>query len=177
MALGKDYEGQDCALARALELVGERWTLLVIRDAFYGVCRYSDFVAHLGIPRAVLSDRLQALTSAGVLERRRYSESPPRDEYVLTQMGKELWPALHALGHWGSRHMSPDGPSKFYVHAGCGTRLNAAGLCPECDGGPVPPEDVEVRPVREGRAGTRADPVSRALTRPHRMLRPLTEHA
>ncbi|MER7909018.1 helix-turn-helix domain-containing protein, partial [Streptomyces sp. NPDC096068] len=71
MALGKDYARQQCSIARALEVVGERWTLLVVRDAFYGVRRYSDFLAHLGVPRAVLAARLQALVEVGVLERRR----------------------------------------------------------------------------------------------------------
>ncbi|ETK32702.1 winged helix-turn-helix transcriptional regulator [Microbispora sp. ATCC PTA-5024] len=174
MALGKDYEGQDCSLARALELVGERWTLLVIRDAFYGVRRYSDFVAHLDIPRAVLADRLAALTAAGVLERRRYQQSPPRDEYVLTQMGRDLWPAVHALSRWGGRYLSPDGPSKLYTHALCGSPLDQAGTCPEC-GGPVPPEDVEARPVRPTACDRRDDPVTRLLEGPRRLLRPLTE--
>ncbi|MBP2705849.1 helix-turn-helix transcriptional regulator [Microbispora sp. RL4-1S] len=174
MALGKDYEGQDCALARALELVGERWTLLVIRDAFYGVTRYSDLVAHLDIPRAVLSDRLQTLTAAGVLERRRYQDSPPRDEYVLTEMGRELWPAVYALSRWGGRHLSPDGPSRAYTHAECGTRLDPAGGCPRCGNGLVPPEDVAFRPMRPTRED-RSDQVSRALSGPRRLLRPLAE--
>src|SRR5690349_12960453 len=83
MALGKDYATQECSIARALEVVGERWTLLVVRDAFYGVRRYNDFLVHLGIPRAVLAARLQTLTAEGILDKRRYQESPPRDEYVL----------------------------------------------------------------------------------------------
>src|ERR671914_269155 len=98
MALGKDYAGQDCSIAQALELIGERWTLLIVRDAFYGVRRYSDFLAHLDIPRAVLAERLTALTAAGVLERRRYQESPPREEYVLTTMGVDLFPIVYTLG-------------------------------------------------------------------------------
>jgi DNA-binding HxlR family transcriptional regulator len=174
MALGKDYEGQDCSLARTLELIGERWTLLVIRDAFYGVRRYSDFVAHLDIPRAVLSDRLQALTAAGVMERHRYQVSPPRDEYVLTEMGRELWPAVYALGRWGGRYLSPEGPSKIYVHAACGAWLDRMGMCPDCGGQPVPPEDIEVRPGRNPGPRRREDPVSQVLDRPHRMLQPLT---
>src|SRR5437764_12621647 len=144
MALGKDYEAQDCSLARALELVGERWTLLIIRDAFYGVRRYSDFVTHLGVPRAVLAERLQALTAAGVLEKHR--EPGRREEYVLTGMGRALWPAVHALGHWGTTHLAPNGPSRLYVHTACGTRIDPVGACPACGGPPVPPEDIEGRP-------------------------------
>lgn len=98
MALGKDYVTQQCSVARALEIVGERWTLLVVRDALYGVRRYNDFLGHLGIPRAVLAARLQMLTEEGVLEKRRYQESPPRDEYVLTDRGIELWPVVRSLG-------------------------------------------------------------------------------
>lgn len=106
MALGKDYATQECSIARALEIVGERWTLLVVRDALYGVRRYNDFLVHLGIPRAVLAARLQALTAEGILEKRRYQESPPRDEYVLTDRGIALWPTLRSLGLWGREHFS-----------------------------------------------------------------------
>jgi DNA-binding HxlR family transcriptional regulator len=173
MALGKDYEGQDCALARALELLGERWTLLIVRDAFYGVRRYSDFLTHLDIPRAVLATRLQALVDAEVLARRPYQDAPLRHEYVLTVRGRELWPALHALGHWGGEHMSPAGPSRVYAHAACGTRVDGTGACPRC-GTYVPPEELEVRPGPGVGHPRRDDPVTRALREPHRMLEPLT---
>src|ERR1700675_1085600 len=95
VALGKDYELQDCPVARALELVGERWTILVIRDCFLGVRRFSDFLVHLDIPRAGLSNRLARLVSEGMLERREYS--PGRSEYLLTDRGRSLWPILHSL--------------------------------------------------------------------------------
>lgn len=172
MGLGRDYEGQDCSLARALELIGERWTLLVVRDAFYGVRRYSDFVTHLDIPRAVLADRLHTLTAAGVLRKHRYQDAPPRDEYVLTEMGRELWPALHTLACWGARHLSEAGPSRVFCHVACGTLLDSPFACPAC-GVPVPPEDLEVRPGPGAGTPTRDDPVSRALRRPHRLLEPL----
>ncbi|WP_119730741.1 winged helix-turn-helix transcriptional regulator [Thermomonospora amylolytica] len=163
MALGKDYEGQDCALARALEIVGERWTPLILRDAFYGVRRFSDFLAHLGIPRAVLASRLQALVEAGVLVRHGH-------DYELTERGRELWPALHALARWGERHFSESGPTRLFEHASCGTRLDPDGTCPVC-GGPVPPEGVRMRPA-PGRP-VRDDPVSRALAEPRRLLEPV----
>ena len=116
MALGKDYVTQECSIARALEVVGERWTLLVVRDAIYGVRRYNDFLVHLGIPRAVLSARLRTLTEEGILEKRRYQESPPRDEYVVTERGAALWPVLSALCHLGSEN-DDDSRLRSFLHA------------------------------------------------------------
>ncbi|MFB8024301.1 winged helix-turn-helix transcriptional regulator [Streptomyces sp. NPDC056465] len=172
MALGKDYAAQQCSIARALEVIGERWTLLVVRDAFYGVRRYNDFLGHLGIPRAVLASRLQALTEAGVLARRRYQESPPRDEYVLTDSGKALWPTLRSLGLWGREHIEGTLPMRHFVHADCGTELGAFGQCTACGNTGVPLEDVEMRPGA-GLDPDPADPVSRALLAPRRLLQPL----
>ncbi|MET4642598.1 DNA-binding HxlR family transcriptional regulator [Streptomyces atratus] len=170
MALGKDYATQQCSIARALEVIGERWTLLVVRDAFYGVRRYSDFLVHLGIPRAVLAARLQSLIEAGVLEKRRYQQSPPRDEYLLTDSGKALWPVLRTLGVWGSEHIPGTRPMRHFVHAACGTELGPWGNCPAC-AQVVSLEDVEMRPG-DGLDPNR-DPVSRALFAPRRLLQPL----
>ncbi|MZD03724.1 transcriptional regulator [Streptomyces sp. SID5785] len=170
MALGKDYATQQCSIARALEIVGERWTLLVVRDALYGVRRYNDFLVHLGIPRAVLATRLQALTVAGVLEKRRYQESPPRDEYVVTERGRELWPVLRSLGAWG-RGIPGALPLREFRHAACGTPLGVLGDCPVC-GGLVPLEEVEMLPG-EGLDPDPADPVSRVLLSPRRLLEPV----
>ncbi|MCC5577965.1 helix-turn-helix transcriptional regulator [Microtetraspora sp. AC03309] len=171
MALGKNYEGQDCSFARSLELLGERWTLLVVRDALYGVRRFGDFLAHLDIPRAVLSQRLSTLVDAGVMERRRYQDSPPREEYVLTGKGRELWPPVLALAQWGERHMSEAGPRRVFRHVTCGGGIGAGAMCPSC-GVQVPVEEVEIRPG-PGADLTREDPVSVTLRRPHRMLEPL----
>ncbi|GAA5060471.1 DNA-binding HxlR family transcriptional regulator [Thermocatellispora tengchongensis] len=170
MGLGKNYEGQDCSVARSLELVGERWTLLVIRDAIYGVRRFGDFLAHLDAPRAVLAQRLTTLVEAGVLERRRYQDAPPRDEYVLTPMGRELWPVVYLLGRWGERHLSARSRRRFF-HMPCDAGLDGNAACTEC--GAIPElEDIEVRP---GPAADhrRTDPVSVALRAPHRLLQPL----
>ncbi|PKW08056.1 transcriptional regulator, HxlR family [Streptomyces sp. 1222.5] len=170
MALGKDYATQECSIARALEIVGERWTLLVVRDALYGVRRYNDFLVHLGIPRAVLAARLQALTAEGILEKRRYQQSPPRDEYVPTGRGLALWPTLRALGLWGREHF--DEPRlRWFRHADCGTELGPYGECPAC-GVVVPVADVLMEPA-PGLDPDPADPVSRALLRPKRLLEPL----
>src|SRR5437660_5826652 len=102
--LNRDYEGQNCSIARALEVVGERWTLLIIRDVLLGLHRFDEFQESLGIARNVLADRLARLVDEGVLERRRYSERPERYEYRLTAKGKELLVALTALREWGEKH-------------------------------------------------------------------------
>jgi DNA-binding HxlR family transcriptional regulator len=163
--LGKDYEGQDCALARALESIGERWTLLIVRDAFYGVQRFNDFQTHLDIPKAVLSDRLAGLVEDGLLTRRPDPDRPGRHVYELTEAGRDLWPVLHALLVWGGRHRGSN--SRVFEHAVCGTRLDERGGCPTC--GIVPgPEDIVSVP-RRGR-GRRGDPVAEALRQPHRLL-------
>jgi DNA-binding HxlR family transcriptional regulator len=167
--LGKDYERQDCALARALEVVGERWTLLIVRDAFYGVRRFNDFQTHLDVPKAVLSDRLGWLVENEILERRPDPNHAGRHLYELTPAGRDLWPALYALLVWGSRHRSPG--SRVYKHAACGTGLNDAGYCTNCDVTPGP-EDVLAEP-RRGRAAVRDDPVAIALRAPHRLLEPV----
>ncbi|TGZ17830.1 ArsR family transcriptional regulator [Streptomyces sp. S816] len=170
MALGKDYATQECSIARALEIVGERWTLLVVRDALYGVRRYNDFLVHLGIPRAVLAARLQTLTAEGILEKRRYQESPPRDEYVLTERGIALWPTLRALGAWGREHFT-DGRLRYFRHADCGTELGPYGECARC-GTIVPVADVVMEPG-PGLDPDPVDPISRALLKPRRLLEPM----
>ncbi len=171
MALGTDYAQQDCSLARALEVVGERWSLLIVRDAFYGVSRFNDFLTHLDIPRAVLTARLRALVAAGVLYKEPYQQAPPRYGYVLTDAGRQLWQPLYGLAQWGERHASDHRPRVLFSHTACGTRLDPAGGCPRC-GRPVPPDEVTMRPG-PGRTGARQDPVSRALARSRPLLVPI----
>jgi DNA-binding HxlR family transcriptional regulator len=108
--LKRDYEGQTCSVARALEVVGERWTLLIVRDAFLGVRRFEQFQESLGIARNVLTDRLNRLVEAGILDRVRYSERPERYEYRLSQKGRDLNLTLSALQQWGDRHLSEKPP-------------------------------------------------------------------
>lgn len=166
--LGKDYEGQDCALASALEVIGERWTLLIVRDAFYGVRRFNDFQAHLDIPKAVLADRLAGLVEEDVLERRPDPAHAGRHFYELTAAGRDLWPVVHSLLVWGGRHRRPN--SRRYLHAACETELDQTGACPTC--GTVPgPEEILAVPRR--RPARRDDPVTIALRSPHRLLEPL----
>ena len=167
--LGKDYEGQDCSIARALEVVGERWTLLIVRDALYGVRRFSDFQAHLDVPKAVLSDRLAGLVDDGILERRPDPDHRGRSLYELTEAGRDLWPVMHALFQWSEHNRAPS--SRRFRHAVCGTELDDAGACPACELTP-PPEDVVAEP-RRGRKHLRTDPVAVALRKPHRLLEPL----
>ena len=167
--LGKDYEGQDCAMARALETIGERWTLLIVRDAFFGVRRWGDFQAHLDIPKAVLSDRLAGLVEDGVLERRPDPEHAGRHLYELTAAGRDLWPVVHALVVWGGRHRYPN--AREFKHATCGTLLDESGACPVCKVTPAPGDIVMA--LRRGRGNLRDDPVARALRSPRRLLEPL----
>jgi DNA-binding HxlR family transcriptional regulator len=165
--LGRDYDGQDCSLARTLEVIGERWTLLIIRDAFYGVRRFSDFQAHLDIPRAVLAGRLEGLVEDGILERVPDRTHAGRHQYQLTATGQDLWPAVHALLAWGDRHRGPN--SRRFRHADCHTLLGASGSCPTCGLAP-PPQQVIMEPVR---VTGRTDPVSAALQGPRRLLDPI----
>lgn len=169
--LGKDYVAQDCSLARALEVVGERWTLLILRDAFLGVRRFSDFQAHLDIPKAVLSDRLSGLVEDGILERRPDPAHAGRHIYELTAPGRDLWPTLHAMLVWGGRHRAPN--SRVFKHADCDTELDDHGSCPTCHTTPAP-HDILSEPRRGRRARVvRDDPVAIALRAPHRLLEPI----
>jgi DNA-binding HxlR family transcriptional regulator len=165
--LGTDYARQDCSIAKALEVVGERWTLLILRDCFLGVRRFSDFQAHLDISRAVLSARLDALVAEGLLTR----TGSGHREYELTNAALGLWPALFALAQWGDRRTTPGRPRRLYRHVGCGD-LADDGRCTSC--GSVPgPADVEVRPGPGADPTVRDDPVSIALRQQHRLLTPL----
>jgi DNA-binding HxlR family transcriptional regulator len=164
----KRYEGQDCSLARALEVIGERWTFLIVRDAFYGVRQFSDFYAHLDIPKAMLADRLSALVEGGILVRRPDPGHAARHSYELTDAGRDLWPAMHALLTWGSRHR---GQNRLrFLHAACGAEIDHRGDCPACGFTPAP-EQVDIEPRSD--AGTRTDPVAAALRERHTLLRPL----
>ena len=167
--LGKDYAGQDCSIAGALEAVGERWTLLIIRDAFYGVRRFNDFQAHLDIPKAVLSDRLDGLVEDGILARIPDPAHAGRHLYELTDAGRELWPVIHGLLVWGGKHRRPN--SRVFRHAACGTRLNERAECPECHVTPRPQDIVTER--RRGYRAKRDDPVTVAMKQPRRLLEPL----
>jgi DNA-binding HxlR family transcriptional regulator len=170
MPLGQDYASQECSIARALEVVGERWTLLVVRDCFFGVRRFSDFQRRLGIPRAVLSSRLADLVEAEVLER--VEERPGRPDYALTGRGRDLWPVVHALYSWGEEHATPLPGRRGFRHAVCDVELDTRGQCPTC--GELPgPGGITMVPGPALRSGPTDDRASRALAAPHRLLEPL----
>src|SRR5438105_12736149 len=144
--LERTYDAEVCSVARALEVVGERWTLLIVRDAFHGgVRRFEDFQRRLGLARNVLTDRLQRLCALGVFERVRYQERPERHEYRLTDMGRDLWPVIIALRAWGDRHMAPAGPPVRLEHRGCGGRVEQQVVCADC-GEPLRARDSEILP-------------------------------
>jgi DNA-binding HxlR family transcriptional regulator len=131
--LQRGYPEQVCSIARSLEVIGERWTLLIIRDALLGIERFEDFQAKLGIASNVLTNRLKLLCDEGVLERLPDETRPGRPKYVLTDKGCELGPALIALIKWGDRHYpTPEGPPRLTRHAGCGGNVGADFTCERC---------------------------------------------
>ncbi len=131
--LGRDYTQQTCSVARTLEVIGERWTMLIIRDAFLGLRRFDDIQADLGIARNVLASRLGRLLDSGVLEKIPYQERPARYEYRLTEKGLDLWPLLAELVRWGDRHAPEEqGPPVVFRHRGCGGTLAIAQKCETC---------------------------------------------
>jgi DNA-binding HxlR family transcriptional regulator len=110
----------ECPIARSLERVGEWWSILILRDAFRGATRFDQFEKSLGVAPNILTRRLTALVENGMLEKRRYSEKPPRYEYVLTERGRDFRPVLWSLLAWGNRHFAPEGPSLLIVDAATG---------------------------------------------------------
>jgi DNA-binding HxlR family transcriptional regulator len=144
--LQRDYPDQVCSIARALEVVGERWTLLILRDAVLGMQRFEEFQADLGIATNVLTNRLKRLCDEQVLERVPDPERPGRPKYVLTAKGAQLGPALIALMKWGDRHYpAPGGPPRLTIHAGCGGSIGPDLLCDGC-GEPMRPGEIDLRP-------------------------------
>ena len=139
--LKRTYEDQNCSIARTLELVGERWTLLIVRDAVLGLRRFDEFQQSLGVARNVLTERLNWLVAEGILEREAYSERPPRFEYRLTEKGRELVLPLIALMQWGDRHLS-EKPPRVAHRRSDRSKIRAALVAQ--DGAVVSPTEVEV---------------------------------
>jgi DNA-binding HxlR family transcriptional regulator len=126
------FEDMNCSVAQCLEVVGEWWSLLIVRDAFMGVRRFDQFQSRLGISRNILNERLTRLVDAGVLQRVPYQEHPPRSEYRLTEKGRDLWPIVTAMRQWGDRWSAPDGPPIVVRHTACGHVADAVLACDHC---------------------------------------------
>ena len=141
----KSFSEMHCSIAQCLEVVGEWWSLLIVRDAFLGVTRFDDFQERLGISRNVLNQRLARLVEAGVLVRVPYSEHPLRHDYRLTDKGRDLWPVLTTMRQWGDKHAAPDGPPLTLVHERCGHVSDALLICSSCGEG-IGPHDVRAMP-------------------------------
>jgi DNA-binding HxlR family transcriptional regulator len=143
-----DFSAMECSVARTLDVIGDKWSLLILRDAFYGVRRFDDFREDLEIARNVLTDRLNKLVATGVFERRRYEHRPPRYEYRLPQKGKALLPVLLAMIAWGDSWANDsDIPPVTLTHTACGSVTHAVVACDHC-GGELTLRDVRVDPVR-----------------------------
>jgi DNA-binding HxlR family transcriptional regulator len=141
----KSFADMHCSVAQCLEVVGEWWSILILRDAFLGVTRFDDFQARLGASRNVLNRRLAHLVKAGVLEKVPYSDHPPRFDYRLTDKGRDLWPVLTAMRQWGDRYAAPGGPPLEVIHRGCGKVTHAVMVCSAC-GEPLGARDVLAAP-------------------------------
>ena len=169
MALPHDYRTQGCSLARTLEVIGERWTLLILRDAFYGARRFGEFVEHLSISRAVLTERLNALVESGVLEHNGLAGRG--SEYTLTPKGVELWPVVRAMMTWGDRYYAPAGPRRVFRHGDDEGELDQHGVCSAC-GATVDLADTVVAPGPGLSAVDAQDALTVALRQPRPLLTP-----
>jgi DNA-binding HxlR family transcriptional regulator len=137
------FADMHCSIAQSLEVIGEWWTLLILRDSFLGVRRFDEFVERLGIARNVLTSRLDTLVGAGILERRPYDEARGRYDYVLTDKGRALWPVMTALRQWGDEWILGEGHEPVVLeHGGCGHRSTALMTCDVCG------ENLDARSVR-----------------------------
>jgi DNA-binding HxlR family transcriptional regulator len=148
---GPPRDGQPCPIGRATSMLGDRWILLILRDATIGVTRFDEFRDHLGIADNILAARLRRLVEGGLLVRVPYRDGRrTRQEYRLTQAGADLAPVLRALADWGHRHTSPDEPAEpmRVVHAGCGGEVGADQACTSCGASVGRDEEAWIRPWR-----------------------------
>ncbi len=154
-------EEESCSLARTVAVVGDRWTLLILRECFLRVRRFDEFQERLGITRHLLAERLKKLVRFGVLRRTPYQDSPKRYEYILTQKGLDLHPVLMSIVHWGDIHMVDErGRPLLHQHKKCGHNFDPIMICSEC-GEPVTAKDVHTHPG----PGAAANESSRAPAR------------
>ena len=140
-------EPRACSIARTLDIVGEKWALLAVREVFLGDRRFDEMVRRTGAPRDTLAARLRTLVAAGILDRRQYSEHPARFEYHLTDAGRDLYPVIVTLMHWGDQYLAgEDGPPLVLQHH-CGHELVAQVICQACG---EPPRARDAKPVTAG---------------------------
>ncbi len=135
-----------CSIARAMELLGERWTFLILREAFWGVRRFTELQRNLGIARNILSTRLQTLVAAGILERVRYHAEPDRFEYRLTEKGRDLYPAVVTIMRWGDRHLADESGAPLVLRHTCGHDAAPQVTCSHC-GEPIEARDITPEPA------------------------------
>lgn len=128
----KSFTGMHCSVAQCLEVIGDWWTMLIVRDAFLGVTRFGEFQRRLGISRNILNQRLAHLVGHGVFDKTPYSDHPRRFEYRLTPKGADLWPVLTAMRQWGDQYAAPDGPPIQVIHEACGQITQAVMTCSAC---------------------------------------------
>ncbi|MFJ4244699.1 winged helix-turn-helix transcriptional regulator [Streptomyces iakyrus] len=139
------FDGWPCSIARTVDILGDGWTLLVLRDVFYGESRFDGFIDSLGIARNTLADRLRRLEGMGMLQRRAYQTEPVRHEYLLTDKGRDFFGVLAAINAWGDRWQTGDeGIPVIMHHTTCGHDTQATVVCSSCSG-PLRPEDTAVR--------------------------------
>ncbi len=163
----RPFTGQNCSIAAALSIVGERWSMLVMREVLLGRRRFAEIREHTGAAPNILSDRLHTLVEHGLLERRLYSERPESYEYVPTRKGLDLNPVFLALMEWGDRYAAPNGPPRVAVHTVCDHDAAPALHCSHC-GELIAPADTVVRPGPGANAAQRAGGVlpARRASRP-----------
>ena len=136
---------QPCSVARSVAVIGDRWTLMILRDCFLGVRRFDAFEQRLGISRGIIAERLRTLVDEGVLRREAYQQQPVRHEYRLTEKGLALHPVMMAIVHWGDTHYAgAAGPPLLHRHKACGCDFTPVMTCSAC-GDPLAARDVEVR--------------------------------
>jgi DNA-binding HxlR family transcriptional regulator len=140
-----NLEGEACSLARTVSVIGDRWTLLILRDCFLRVRRFEDFQARLGITRPILASRLRKLVKEFVLAKVPYQERPLRHEYRLTEKGLDLYPIVMSIVHWGDVHMAGrKGRPLLHQHLACGKTFDPVMVCSECSE-PINPREVRVQ--------------------------------
>jgi DNA-binding HxlR family transcriptional regulator len=140
-----DLAAQPCSVSRSLAVIGDRWTLMILRDCFLGVRRFESFQARLGISRSIVTDRLRVLVDEGVLRREAYQQNPPRHEYRLTAKGLDLHSVIMAIAHFGDVHYAGEnGPPLLRRHKGCGCDFHPVQACSEC-GEAITAREVETR--------------------------------